>query len=49
MIINKLATWFAFLGLGRHFQLTTACAVAPPGPDGSGRPIGTGRHAYARQ
>lgn len=28
MIINKLATWFAFLGLGRHFQLTTACAIA---------------------
>ena len=28
MIVNKLATWFLFFGLGRHFQLTMACAIA---------------------
>jgi len=48
MIINKLATWFAFLGLGRHFQLTTTYIVALSALRAD-RPIGTGRHAYARQ
>jgi hypothetical protein len=41
---NNQNSWLigSLFGLGRHFQLATTKIVAPPAPDGPGRPTGTG-------